>query len=400
MKILYISHHIKTRSDLRMINQAVRLAERGHELTLLCIKDAGRIGIKEYDEDGIHYVETPDLLPGSMRTGWDPWDAINRRVYLRKNFEFDLVHAFETRPVTIHPLQMALRRKKIPLVIDWIDWWGRGGLITTNRPKWYQILFGGMETFYEEHFRTMADATTVICSGLGLRAEALGVHPDSIFKILIGVDADKIPFVKPGTYRAEFGLNSSDQVAFFSAVYGGLMDVELVFDTAKMLSQTNSRFKLIMTGNGKEKLTKYAQQKGLGNCFFHLGMLPRDEFVKALTCAEVFLLPFADKPYNHGRWPCKIGDYLAAGRPIISNPVGEVQVMMQKHPAGILTEFTPESFAEGIRTVLADSAQAEQMQKTARRAAETDLRWDHIIDEIEKAYRYAVNSHAADADSA
>jgi glycosyltransferase involved in cell wall biosynthesis len=372
---------------------AERVAARGHDVTVMCVKETGRRGIAEYDRDGIHYVEVPDLLPLKFRTGWDPWNAVHRWLYLRKNFDFDLVHAFETRPTTIHPLQWALRRRKIPLVIDWIDWWGRGGLITTNRPKWYQLLFGGLETFYEEHYRAMADASTVICTALGERAQGLGVRKDSIFRVIIGSDTEGIPFVKPATYRAEFGLNDSDPIALFSSLLG-LMDVELAFDAAVKVKESYPQFKLVMTGNNADQLTRFAHSKGLGDSFVHLGMLPQDTFVRALTCADVFLLPFADKPYNRGRWPCKIGDYMAAGRPVVSNPVGEVQTLMQKHQVGVLTGFDPDSFAKGICEILSDPERAGQMQKTARRLAETELNWDKVIDELEAAYRYAVNASA------
>lgn len=360
----------------------------GHEVTLLCISDAARLGIKERFIDGVRYVEMPDLLPGKLRTGWDPWDGFNRWLWLRKNFDFDLVHAFETRPATIHPLQLAMRKQKIPLVIDWIDWWGRGGIITTNRPQWYQVLFGAFETFYEEHFRTMADATTVICTALGHRAEGLGVHPDSIFKVPIGADMETIPYVDSYTYRADFGLSTTDRIALFSAM-DATMDVELVFDAAKKVKEKCPSFRLVMTGNGADSLTKQAVGKGIGDVFIHLGRLPQEDFVKALTCADVFLLPFADKIYNRGRWPCKIGDYLAAGRPIISNPVGEVREIMQKHQVGVLTKFTPEAFAEGILQILNDPEQAAKMGRAARQVAETDLAWDGIIDELERSYDYA-----------
>ncbi len=388
MKILFISHHIKWRSEPRIIDLARRVSQRGHKITLLCIKEVGRTGINEYDEDGIHYVEVPDLFTGNLRTGWDPWNAIHRWLYLRKHFDFDLVHAFETRPTTIHPLQLVLKRKRIPLVIDWIDWWGRGGLITTNRPKWYQVLFTKLETFYEEHYRTMADATTVICSGLAERAKDLGVPPDSIFKAPIGADTARIEFVEPSTYREENGFHPSDQIAVFAAVTG-LMDAEMVFKAAQRVHQSNPRFKLVMTGFSAERFTKYAKDTGLEDCFTHMGMMPRDRFMKLLTCADLFLLPFADTPYNRGRWPCKIGDYLSAGRPIVSNPIGDVRVLMQKYPVGVLTEFEPDSFADGISSILSNPDQAKEMRQTARKVAETELNWDRIIDVVEEAYRFA-----------
>jgi len=389
MKLLYVTHHTRTRSHARIGRLAERLAERGHKITVLCISDKKKIGITIDDSSSVRFVEAPDLLPGKLRTGWDPWDGLNRWFWLKKNLDFDLIHAFETRPATIHPLQAVLKKKKIPLVIDWIDWWGRGGIITTNRPKWYQILFGPFETFYEEHFRTMADASTVICTALAHRAEGLGVHPDSIFKVPIGADTDTIPFVKPQTYRAEFGFSSSDKIALFSAM-DAIMDVELVFDAALKVKENCPEFKLVMTGNGAEALNKKAKQKGLDGFFVHLGRVPDDQFPKALTCTDVFLLPFADKIYNRGRWPCKIGDYLAAGRPVVLNPVGEVKTILQNNSVGILTEFNPTAFANGILEILNHPKKAIEMGKTARQVAEKDLSWDGIIDTLEQSYEYAM----------
>jgi len=391
MKLLYVTHHTKTRAYARVIRLAERMAVRGHEVTLLCISDRARIGINEHKMGAIFFIEIPDLFPGKLRTGWDPWDAFNRWLWLRKNFDFDLVHAFETRPVTIHPLQILLRKQKVPLVIDWIDWWGRGGIITANRPRWYQFFFGAFETFYEEYFRTLADATTVICTALGHRAEGLGVHPDSVFRIPIGADTDSIPFVSPSTYRSEFDLDPDAKIAVFSAM-DAVMDVDLVFSAVKGVIQALPEFLLIMTGNGAEGLRKKAKQAGIEDHFIHVGRLPYDKFYKILTCADIFLLPFSDTIYNRGRWPCKIGDYLSAGRPVVSNPVGEIRTLMERFNIGTFADETPRDFADKMVKLLRDESSLITKRQEARRVAEVELSWDGIIDELEASYAFATNN--------
>lgn len=388
MNLLYITHHTRSRSYLRIGNLARRSANRGHRVTVLCISDSRRFRFGESEKDGVRYVGAPDLLPGRLRTGWDPWDALRRRTWLLRNSDFDLVHAFETRPATVHPLLAMRRRRRLPLVIDWIDWWGRGGIITTNRPRWYQALFGGIETFYEEHFRTMADATTVICSALGDRAERLGVPRHSIFKIPIGADTDTIPVAEPGRHRPQFGFRAEDRIAMFSAL-DATMDAQLVMEAALKVSAVRPAFRLVMTGNGADRMTRAARRIGLGSAFVHLGRLPGEAFVRALTCADVFLLPLADRVYNWGRWPCKIGDYMAAGRPIVSNPVGEILDILTRHDAGVLAPFDPAAFAGAILRVLDDPVRAEAMGRTARQVAETELHWDRMMETLDRAYQYA-----------
>ena len=48
---------------------------------------------------------------------------------------------------------LILDAHNIPLITDWNDWFGRGGIITVLRPKWYRILFANVETYYEEAYR-------------------------------------------------------------------------------------------------------------------------------------------------------------------------------------------------------------------------------------------------------
>jgi hypothetical protein len=161
MKILLTNYHCRAKTtQYRPGFFGRELVKRGHDVTILCTSDTCRIGFDEKVEEGLRYVEMPDLFWGKLRTGWDVWNLLNRSAYLRKQ-HFDLIHSFETRPATIHPIRSHLKRTPTPLVIDWIDWWGRGGLIKEQRPLWYQWFCGWFETYYEEHFRTMADATSV-----------------------------------------------------------------------------------------------------------------------------------------------------------------------------------------------------------------------------------------------
>ena len=157
----------------------------------MLISEKKRIGFTEYEWDGIHVIETPDLLWGRLRSGWDIWNLLNRCLYLRKVTEhFDLIHCFETRPATIYPALYFSKKKHIPIITDWNDWWGRHGLIDVNRPYWYRLLGGWFETYFEEAFRAKAAGLTVIAKGLEQRAIELGVDPENICYISGGASTD------------------------------------------------------------------------------------------------------------------------------------------------------------------------------------------------------------------
>ena len=103
---------------------------------------------------GVEVVEAPDLLTGRARTGWDPWNTWRRALGLRTR-SFDLVHAFDSRPVVIYPALLLQRWTGAALFMDWADWWGRGGWIH-DRSGWFvRTFFGPFETWQEEAFRSL-----------------------------------------------------------------------------------------------------------------------------------------------------------------------------------------------------------------------------------------------------
>jgi len=261
MKLLLVTHHRRRKEAFRSGHLGRQLAKCEHEVTLLCTSNKARFGIKEYDEDGVHYVEAPDLLVGNLRSGWDIWDIFNRARWLG-NRDYDLIHAFDTRPATIHPILWHLKKRPTPLVIDWCDWWGRGGPIKEQRPFWYRPVFGPLETYYEEHFRTLADGTTVISHALGERAATLGVPPDTIYWVPNGASGDEVKPVDSGIHRAKFGL-PENACLLFDAALDVTIGIELVLNAIKIAARTCPRLLMVMTGGKGRKLTAKAERLGV-----------------------------------------------------------------------------------------------------------------------------------------
>jgi len=189
------------------------LVERGHHVTLIVIADRRRLGVVEGEWGGVRIVETPDLLCGKLRSGWDPWNTFNRILYLhRHNRPYDLAYCFETRPATIYPVLDYLHRRPVPWITEWIDWWGRGGIIDEFRPGWYRILFGRVETYYEEAFRARADGLTVISTALAERAVGLGVERERICILPNGTQPEVFSVPETAACRHRVGLDVTGPV--------------------------------------------------------------------------------------------------------------------------------------------------------------------------------------------
>jgi glycosyltransferase involved in cell wall biosynthesis len=362
------------------------LVQRGHKVTLMVIADHRKVGIVESEWDGVDIIETPDLLWGQLRSGWDMWNLINRMIFLSQiKSPYDLVHCFETRPSTIYPALFYCRKHKVPLVTDWNDWWGRGGLIDEVRPRWYRFLFGGIETYYEEAFRKQGVGVTVISSALAKRAENLGVPVEHICHLPGGTFPRLFPRREKLDCRKHVGLPLSIPILGFSSLDSHL-DLDVVLQALAIVAKRYPETKLVITGKPSKSVIKLAEAYGVESNIQMTGFLQQDELPWHLGCADLFVLPFADKVYNVGRWPNKICDYMSLGRPTISNPVGDIKTLFESHEIGLLSRWDPVDFSEKIIYLIEHPNVADKLGDNARNIAVTLYDWKLLIRKLEDFY--------------
>lgn len=386
LKILMIVHHRRKRLRSRSLIMAQKMVARGHKVTLMATADTRIAGITETQQDGLRIVEIPDLLWGRLRSGWDLWNLLNREHFLRTDpGKYDLVHVFETRPNCIYPALGIANREELPLVTDWNDWFGRGGIIEVLRPRWYRIMFGRVETYYEEAFRARADGVTVISNALGERAHQLGIPWEKIRRIPGGTNPDLYPARDMEECRVHMGYPLDIPILGFSSSDSHL-DMELLFDNLAILKTRMPGIRLIVTGTVNNKVISAALERGVLADLILPGFLPVEELSWCLGSANVFLLPFPATIYNIGRWPNKIGLYMSQGRPTVTNPVGDVKPVVEKYQIGLLAECSPEDFAEKTFHLLNDRETSQRMGNNALELALTRFNWSNLIVDLEDFY--------------
>ena len=386
LNILMINHHRRFKDQNRSHAIAKHLVQRGHKVSLVVIANHRKAGIVESELNGVRIIETPDLLWGRLRSGWDLWGLLNRMVYLsRDEGPYDLLHCFETRPATVYPALFYCHRHDLPLVTDWNDWWGRGGIIDELRPRWYRVLFGGVETYYEEAFRARADGLTAISTALVQRARGLGVPSERICHLPGGARLDLFQVQPKEECRNWVGLPLSDPVLAFSSL-DSHWDLEIVMRALAIVAEKYPAVKLIVTGKAGKSVMDLAKTYGVEGNVYLTGFLPLEELPWYLGCADLFVLPFPSKVYNVGRWPNKITDYLSLGRPTISNPVGDIEVLFDDHDIGLLAAWDPADFARKIIYLIENPGVANQLGENARQVAVTKYDWQVLMDTLEEFY--------------
>lgn len=387
LSILYITNHRRFKINFRAHPWAREMAARGHQVDVMCHADTERLRTHIASIDGFRLIENPDLLVGALRQGWDPVCAWRRRNFLfRENKSYDIIHCLDTRLAVVLPALAYARARNRVIVSDWIDWWGRGGLIQERRPFWYRMLFGGVETWFEEHFRNKLDGLTAISQALIERAERLGVPRDRCIQIPGGANlAAFSDLPDKAESRALSGIAADAPVVCFSGL-DVLIDLPLAVAAFEHVRAAQPKAALLLAGPTKQQVAPMVSDSKTLDAIVALGPVPYAELGARLAAADLFLMPYADKVSNVGRWPNKVGDYMCVGRPIVSNPVGEVKRLFERHEIGVLAPPDPGAMAKAVLDLLHDPVEAGRLGAQARDTAENEYAWDKLIQPLENWY--------------
>ncbi len=362
----------------RALGFAQELAHLGYEVTLLAIAPNRRRGFSQYALNGVQIVESPDLMP---RSGYDLWDVLNRMVWVRQR-PFDLIHAFETRPVNLLPALLARRKLGVPLLTDWCDWFGRGGSVEQRPNPLLRALLRPLETFFEEYPRPRADGTTVINTILQQKALALGIPADRLLLLPNGANVKEIVPQDRHTIRQKLGLPEN---AFILGYTGALFlaDAQLMASAFDAIHAAHSQARLLLIGYTNLNVAEMVQAK---TAVLRTGPVSYQELADYLAACDAGWLPLADNVANRGRFPMKAHDFIAAGRPLIVSDVGDLGDFVRQHRLGHVATAGPAAMAQVVSAALADPAALAEIGPHARHVAETEFAWPVISTRLAQFY--------------
>jgi glycosyltransferase involved in cell wall biosynthesis len=175
---------------------------------------------------------------------------------------------------------------------------------------------------------------------------------------------------------AEFahrGPAGSGDYFLFSASPGYADLAEFTLDA---LAETDGGCRLFVTGCDVEspagrRLAARAASLGIAERLELTGYVDRQRLLDLYGGAVALLAPLADDARSAARFPSKIGEYLATGRPVISTEVGDVPRYLRDGVSAYLAApGDRRSFAAKMREVLSRPDQAARIGSRGRSVAE------------------------------
>ncbi|HNT36362.1 MAG TPA: glycosyltransferase, partial [bacterium] len=355
--ILMLNHNLVRRGTFfRCIQFARCLVKSGFDVTLISASDQPRLRTRrsfDHSADATHQaltiIETPRFgSVGQHDGGWAPVDIVFRLGHVLRH-RYDIVHAFDHRPNVSFPWFLSRCAHKSIHVADWADWWCRGGIITSRRR--FQFL-DGWEAALEEGIKRAADGVTVTSRVLEQRALSLGILPEKILYLPSGADTERIKPLDRTECRKRLNIPLGARVVSF--VGHALWDLDFLVNAFRIVSKADPKAMLYLVGS------EWKEMKGVlsaGYSGLHIrsaGLVSPEQLPMHLAVADVHALPLQDTLVNQARGPIKLGDYMASGRPIVTQGVGDTGALVEKEAIGLVTGTTAEDFARGMATLLAD----------------------------------------------
>jgi glycosyltransferase involved in cell wall biosynthesis len=376
LRLLFLNHNYRHFGTyFRVMPMAEQLAARGHHVTVLTVSREHQWKPTWSTVNGVQLGEMPNLNQGNSGEGYGPIDNLLRVTHSLAH-RYDIIHMFDHKPnATSAGFSGRLRGAK--LVADWADWWGGPGGVN-DVPKRRIPAIGKFEAWWEIKSKRWADRVVTISTVLRQRAIECGVPAEHTLYLPTGAALDRISPIPMAAARQQLGVPAERLMAGFIGFGQG--ELELIMRAQQQI--TDLWFMVI--GPPNPGVLQLAQEHGVADRLWQTGMVLGTQVATYLACADVMCMPMHDSAANRGRLPNKVLDYLAAGRPIIANPVGDVKTIIEQYQAGLLVDTT--GFAEAILQLRQDAQLRERLGQNARRAAETAYAWPKLIDQLEAFY--------------
>ena len=150
---------------------------------------------------------------------------------------------------------------------------------------------------------------------------------------------------------------------------------------------------LVVLGTELDELARLARSEGLEGAVgdgrvIARGYVTRAELLTHYRQAAALLVPLHDDAVSRARFPTKIGEYLASGRPVVTTQIGEIGRFLRDGETAFIAE-TPdvEAFAAKMVEALEDPGRAARIGAAGRRVAEERLQYDLYAERLRDFFR-------------
>jgi len=168
--------------------------------------------------------------------------------------------------------------------------------------------------------------------------------------------------------------------------------LRFILDAMAQVWQAVPQCRLVITGNhpilrGKSETTGATGQLVAPGLIEQAGYLTRPELLERYARASALLIPLFNDVRSRARFPTKLGEYLAAGRPVITNRVGEVaRYLKDRINAFVCEPGDARLYGQTILKAIQNPVRANQIGLAGRMVAEQSFHYGRYAPELKRFF--------------
>lgn len=180
--------------------------------------------------------------------------------------------------------------------------------------------------------------------------------------------------------RKKIGLSGYKTIVLYAGHLYERKGVYTLADTISLLQDVTFVFVGGIDSDIASFRSCYAKQKNI----LVIGRKSHQDIPYYLKAADVVILPNSAKDSSSERYtsPMKLFEYMASGTPIVASDVTATREILNENNATLVLSDNVNALADGIKSVLSDSADAKKRSNQALSDVKNMYTWDKRADSI------------------
>jgi glycosyltransferase involved in cell wall biosynthesis len=245
--------------------------------------------------------------------------------------------------------------------------------------------------FMERWVLKQSSKTIVICPYLGERVETLNRNqPYLVIENVPVTDPDRIVEQHEIDRLREEIAPNNETVILYTGTMEAYQGIDLLLESAKHVVTQADHVRYVLVGGNPQQIhqmKELANLLGVEKITYFLGQRPVEEMPIFMQFADILVSPRKDGKNT----PLKIYSYLKSGKPLVAtNILTHTQVLT--NDVAMLTENTPEAFAEGTLKLIQDKQLGQRLAANALQLSKEKYSYEAYLEKTAQVYQYVQNS--------
>lgn len=332
-------------------------------------------------------IETLGVLPARFRRGgFSIFDLIYKTFNIIKT-KYDIIHVdMGHRPAGFLPAFFGKKIHKSVIINEWWDWYGKGGMADFRNTSFLQKNITRYDDLFEVLLTKKYDGVIAITNYLKNTLRNATVYDNTIV-LYGGAETSNLISSDIKKARSILGLQQDNiTIGMINICVEDEEDNTIFWKAFSELTQEYDRLMLLVTGKRDYVSDQFLPKITFEDRIIYPGWVSRQDYALYLSSCDFFVLPLRNTFRNAARWPNKISDYFSIKRPVLTNPVGDLEHLFEKYQLGVLCNTNTKSFYEKTKLLLDNYKYRKDCCSGQSEFVHKQLDFDKRVDKIHDFY--------------